>query len=208
MLGWMAAKRLLDLFCAALLLLLLAPVLVVVVSALALDMLLVRRDRGSFLYREPRISRGRVFSLLKFRTLRTDVLAELCTQGSHARLYEADEGNLTWAGRHVLKPWYLDELPQLVNVLRSDISLVGPRPWPPEMVERQVAEGLTYRNEVRAGLTGPAQVTKGSGLRFADLDLRYVEKLRSLRGFSLVRYDLRILWATVRVIVRGEGLSY
>jgi lipopolysaccharide/colanic/teichoic acid biosynthesis glycosyltransferase len=208
MLGWMAAKRLLDLFCAALLLLLLAPVLVVVVSALALDMLLVRRDRGSFLYREPRISRGRVFSLLKFRTLRTDVLAELRTQGSHARLYEADAGNLTWAGRHVLKPWYLDELPQLVNVLRGDLSLVGPRPWPPEMVERQVAEGLTYRNEVRAGLTGPAQVTKGSGLRFADLDLRYVEKLRSLRGFSLIRYDLRILWATVRVIVRGEGLSY
>jgi lipopolysaccharide/colanic/teichoic acid biosynthesis glycosyltransferase len=208
MLGWMAAKRLLDLFCAALLLLLLAPVLVVVVSALALDMLLVRRDRGSFLYREPRISRGRVFSLLKFRTLRTDVLAELRTNGSHARLYEADAGNLTWAGRHVLKPWYLDELPQLVNVLRGDLSLVGPRPWPPEMVERQVAEGLTYRNEVRAGLTGPAQVTKGSGLRFADLDLRYVEKLRTLRGFALVRYDLRVLWATVRVIVRGEGLSY
>jgi lipopolysaccharide/colanic/teichoic acid biosynthesis glycosyltransferase len=208
MLGRMAAKRLLDLFCPALLLLLLAPVLFVVVSALALDMLLVRRDRGSFLYREPRISRGRVFSLLKFRTLRTDVLAELRTQGSHARLYEADAGNLTWAGRHVLKPWYLDELPQLVNVMRGDLSLVGPRPWPPEMVERQVAEGLTYRNEVRAGLTGPAQVTKGSGLRFADLDLRYVEKLRSLRGFSLIRYDLRILRATVRVIVRGEGLSY
>jgi lipopolysaccharide/colanic/teichoic acid biosynthesis glycosyltransferase len=208
MLVRMAAKRLLDLACAALLLLLLTPVLLVVLSALALDMLLVRRDRGGFLYREPRISRGRVFSLLKFRTLRTDMLAEMRTQGSHARLYEADPRNLTWAGRRVLKPWYLDELPQLVNVLRGDISLVGPRPWPPEMVERQLAEGLTYRNEVRAGLTGPAQVTKGSGLRFADLDLRYVEKVRSLRGFALVRYDLRILWATVRVIVRGEGLSY
>lgn len=204
----MAAKRLLDLTCAALLLLLLTPVLLVVVSALALDMLLVRRDRGGFLYREPRISRGRVFSLLKFRTLRAGVLAEMHTQGSHARLYEADPRNLTWAGRRVLKPWYLDELPQLVNVLRGDISLVGPRPWPPEMVERQLAEGLTYRKEVRAGLTGPAQVTKGSGLRFADLDLRYVEKLRTLHGFALVRYDLRILWATLRVIVRGEGLSY
>ena len=108
----------------------------------------------------------------------------------------------------MLKPWYLDELPQLLNVLRGDISLVGPRPWPPEMVERQVGEGLTYRNEVRAGLTGPAQVTKGSGLRFADLDLRYVEKVRRLRGFALVRYDLGILWSTLRVIARGEGLSY
>jgi lipopolysaccharide/colanic/teichoic acid biosynthesis glycosyltransferase len=208
MLGGMAAKRLLDVCCATLLLLVLTPVLVVVLVAVALDLLLVPRDRGSFLYREPRISRGRTFSLLKFRTLRGDMLDEMRAAGSHARLYEADPDNLTWTGRRVLKPWYLDELPQLLNVLRGDISLVGPRPWPPEMVERQVAEGLAYRNEVRAGLTGPAQITKGSGLRFADLDLRYVDKLRSLRGLALVRYDLGILWATVRVIARGEGLSY
>lgn len=208
MLGGMAAKRLLDLSCATLLLLLLTPILFVVVAAMALNMLFVPRDRGGFIYREARISRGRAFGLLKFRTLRTDVLAELHGAGSHARLHEGDLGNLTWAGRHVLKPWYLDELPQLVNVLRGDTSLVGPRPWPPEMVERQLAEGLSYRNEVRAGLTGPAQVTKGSGLRFADLDLRYVDTLRRLGGLALVRYDLQILWATVRVIVRGEGLSY
>jgi exopolysaccharide production protein ExoY len=208
MLGRMRAKRLLDLSCAALLLLFLTPIVIVVVSAMALDMLVVPRDGGGFFYREARISQGRVFGLLKFRTLRDDVLDEMRASGSHARLYESEPHNLTWAGRHVLKPWYLDELPQLLNVLRGDISLVGPRPWPPEMVERQVAEGLTYRNEVRAGLTGPAQVTKGSGLRFADLDLGYVEKLRRLRGLALVRYDLEILWATLRVILRREGLSY
>ena len=208
MLGRMGAKRLLDVVCATLLLLFLAPVLIVVVTAMALSMLIAPRDRGAFLYREQRISQGRVFELLKFRTLRADALADMRGAGSHARLYESEPANLTWAGRRMLKPWYLDELPQLVNVLRGDISLVGPRPWPPEMVERQVAEGLTYRNEVRAGLTGPAQVTKGSGLRFADLDLRYVDSLRRLGGLALVRYDLQILWATVRVISRGEGLSY
>jgi len=175
---------------------------------MAADMVLRPRDRGAFLYREPRISRGRVFGLLKFRTLREDVLADLRDAGGHARLYEAEPANLTWAARRVLKPWYLDEVPQLMNVLRGEISLVGPRPWPPEMVERQVAEGLTYRNEVLAGLTGPAQVTKGSGLRFADLDLRYVDRARRLGGLALVGYDLQILWATVRVIARGEGLSY
>ena len=77
-------------------------------------------------------------------------------------MLEADEANLTWAGRRLLKPWYLDELPQLWNVLRGDMSLVGPRPWPPSMVANQVASGLTYRNEFVAGWTGPAQVQKGA----------------------------------------------
>ena len=77
MLGGMAAKRLLDVFCATLLLLVLTPILIVVVAAMAVDMLLVPRDRGGFLYREPRISLGRTFGLLKFRTLRNDVLVDL-----------------------------------------------------------------------------------------------------------------------------------
>jgi lipopolysaccharide/colanic/teichoic acid biosynthesis glycosyltransferase len=181
------------------------PVLLVVLAAMWLDMLLSRRDRGSLLYREPRISQGRTFDLLKFRTLRTDVVHR--AEG-HARPHEADPANLTWAGRRVLKPWYLDEIPQLFNVLRGDISLVGPRPWPRHMVEQQVAEGLSYRTEILAGLTGPAQVTKGSGLRFEDLDLQYVERLRTLGDWALVRHELGILWRTIGVIARGEGLEY
>src|SRR5439155_21136079 len=208
MLGGMAAKRLIDVFCATLLLLVLTPILIVVVAAMAVDMLLVPRDRGGFLYREPRISLGRTFGLLKFRTLRNDVLADLRRVGSHARLYEAEQNNLTWTGRRLLKPWYLDELPQLLNVLRGDISLVGPRPWPPEMVRRQVAEGLDYRNRILAGLTGPAQVTKGEGIAYADLDSRYLERTSSLSSWALVRYDLGILWRTAVVIARGEGLNY
>jgi lipopolysaccharide/colanic/teichoic acid biosynthesis glycosyltransferase len=199
------SKRALDLIVAGGLLLLLVPLLLVVLAAFALDVLVAPRDRGPLLYRERRVSRGRPFDLLKFRTLRADVLDRAA---GHARLLEADTANLTWVGRRLLKPWYLDEVPQLLNVLRGDISLVGPRPWPPELVERQVAEGLSYRNEIPAGLTGPAQVTKGSGHRFADLDLVYVERLRTLSSAGLVRYDLEILIRTLGVIARGEGLSY
>jgi lipopolysaccharide/colanic/teichoic acid biosynthesis glycosyltransferase len=199
------SKRALDLIVAGGLLLLLLPVLLVVLVAFALDILLAPKDRGPLLYREGRISRGRTFELLKFRTLRADVLDRAA---GHARLLEADAANLTWVGQRLLKPWYLDEVPQLLNVLRGDISLVGPRPWPPELVDRQVAEGLTYRNEITAGLTGPAQVTKGSGRQFADLDLDYVQRLRTLSSWALVRYDLEILRRTVAVIARGQGLSY
>jgi lipopolysaccharide/colanic/teichoic acid biosynthesis glycosyltransferase len=198
-------KRLLDLFVSGVLLVVFLPVLLVVLVAFALDVLLSPRDRGSLFYREARISRGRTFGLLKFRTLRRDVLER---SAGHARLLETDAANLTWIGRRLLKPWYVDELPQLWNVVRGDISLVGPRPWPPELVERQRAEGLTYRDELTAGLTGTAQITKGSGQRYADLDLAYAERFRSLGSWALVRYDLQILVRTIRVIARGEGLSY
>jgi lipopolysaccharide/colanic/teichoic acid biosynthesis glycosyltransferase len=172
------------------------------------NMILSPRDRGGFFYREPRVSRGRLFGLVKFRTLRRDVLDQMRAAGAHARLYEADADNLTWTGRRLLKPWYLDELPQLLNIVRGDMSLVGPRPWPIEMVRRQVAEGLDYRNRIPAGLTGPAQVTKGAGIRYEDLDLRYVEACSSFSSWALVRYDLQVLRQTLAVIARGEGLNF
>jgi len=203
------AKRILDESVAVVLLLVLSPVFAFIFVAMGLGSALRRADRGGWLYRERRISRGREFELLKFRTLRRDALAGMRGE-SHVRLLEADESNLTWAGRRILKPWYLDELPQLWNVVRGDMSLVGPRPWPPSMVATQTAQGLSYRNEFVAGWTGPAQVQKGatetSG--YAALDLAYVELARAGGAGKLVRTDLAILWQTVRVLARGEGLQF
>jgi lipopolysaccharide/colanic/teichoic acid biosynthesis glycosyltransferase len=203
-------KRALDKGVAVVLAILLAPLFVVALAAMGLDMLRVRRDRGHWLYREPRISRGRRFDLLKFRTLRQQVLDGAVGGEAHARLLEVDEGNLTWAGRRILKPWYLDELPQLLNVLKGDMSLVGPRPWPPSMVENQIANGYDYRNRVVAGWTGPAQVQKGitEPAGYTELDLAYVEACRSWSGVSLVRHDLSILWQTIKVLARGDGLRF
>ena len=186
-------------------LVLLSPVIALLLAAIVVDLIVSRADRGPIFYRETRVSRGRTFGLLKFRTLRTSAL--VAARG-HAGPLEHDADNLTWAGRRFLKPWYLDELPQFVNVLRGQISLVGPRPWPPELVARQVAQGHDYRNRIVAGLTGPAQVTKGSAQRYTDLDLRYVEACESLGGWSLLRYDLRVLRQTFGVMARGEGLRY
>jgi lipopolysaccharide/colanic/teichoic acid biosynthesis glycosyltransferase len=183
----------------------LAPVWAVVLGAVGLDMLRCPRDRGRVFYRERRISRGRPFDLFKLRTLRESVLVEA---RGHVRPFEADVGNLTWAGRRVLKPLYLDELPQLVNVLRGEMSLVGPRPWPPELVERQLARGVDYRLRVTAGWTGPAQVSKGLDLEFENLDRAYVELLESRPAREIVRHDLGILRRTVGTMLRGEGLAY
>jgi lipopolysaccharide/colanic/teichoic acid biosynthesis glycosyltransferase len=163
----------------------LAPLFLVAGAAAALA------SRGRVFRREIRISRGKRFGLLKFRSALPD------------------DSGLTWAGRRLLKPRYLDELPQLFNVLRGDMSLVGPRPWPPELVERQVAEGRDYRLRIFAGLTGPAQVTKGiEGTRYEELDLAYVDKCLTVNGWALVLHDLAVLVRTLRVLARGEGLNY
>jgi len=186
------------------LLLALAPVWGVVLVAVGADMLRYPRDRGRLFYRERRISAGRAFGLLKLRTLREDVLVEAA---GHVRPYEADLDNLTWAGRWILKPVYLDELPQLWNVLRGEMSLVGPRPWPDELVDRQLARGIDYRLRVPAGWTGPAQVSKGLDLDFERLDLDYVALLERASPRDVVRHDVRVLWQTVRTMLRREGLA-
>ena len=203
-------KRALDTTVALLLLAILAPLFALGAAAIGIGMLRSAADRGPVLYRETRISRGRRFELLKFRTLRTDVLVRAAGTEPHARLLEADVGNLTWAGRRVLKPWYLDELPQLLNVLRGDMSLVGPRPWPPSMVGQQVASGLDYRLRVVAGWTGPVQVHKGvtEPEGYTALDLEYVEVCRTSSSARLLRHDLALLWRTAKVLTRGEGLRF
>jgi lipopolysaccharide/colanic/teichoic acid biosynthesis glycosyltransferase len=202
------AKWIFDRVLSGLLVLLLLPLYVILAVAITTDAIVSARDRGGVFYREPRISRGEPFELLKFRTLRAGVVRQVRARDDHASPYERESANLTWAGRRLLKPRYLDELPQLLNVLRGDISFVGPRPWPPAMVAKQSSDGLDYRDRIVAGLTGPAQITKGGGLPYAELDLAYVETCRTLGGWSLVRYDLGIIRRTLSVLVRGEGLSY
>ena len=190
-------KRLLDVTVSALLLVLLAPVVAVVALAYALDVALSKRDRGGLLYSEPRISRGREFGLLKFRTLRADVLERAA---GHARLLEVEPANLTWLGRRVLKPWYLDELPQLWNVLRGEMSLVGPRPF--FEADLEAYEDHHFRRlSAKPGITGLWQVSGRSDLSYEDrvrLDMHYI------RNHS-IWLDLQILFRTIPVLLLGSG---
>jgi lipopolysaccharide/colanic/teichoic acid biosynthesis glycosyltransferase len=204
------AKQVFDRVAAAVLLLAATPLFLVAGLLIALDMLFVEADRGPWLYRERRISRGREFDVLKFRVLRASALADLAGRpGSYARQYEEDTSNLTWAGS-IIKRIYADELPQLFGVLRGRLSLVGPRPWPVAMVEQQVADGYDYRLRITAGWTGPAQVRKDIGTKgeSTKLDLGYVELCRTLGGLTLLRYDLGILRQSIGTMLRGRGLRF
>lgn len=184
----MMMKRFLDLLLAVLALLVLGLPLLVLVW-------MVRRKLGSpVFFRQARPGlHGRPFTMVKFRTM-TDA------RGPDGALLP-DAQRLTSFGRF-LRTTSLDELPELWNVLRGEMSLVGPRPLLMEYLPLYSPE-QARRHEVRPGITGWAQVNGRNALSWEEkfrLDVWYVDH-RSLR------LDLRILWLTVRKVLMREGIS-
>ncbi|MGY1783761.1 sugar transferase [Geodermatophilus sp. SYSU D00698] len=193
-------KASLDRIGAVLLVLLALPVLVVLAAAVRLD------SRGPVLFRQVRIGHaGKPFTMLKFRTMTADAEArrgELGARNQNADglLFKvAGDPRITRVGQF-LRRHSLDELPQLLNVLLGQMSLVGPRPPLPEEVARY-DDSVRRRLLVKPGLTGLWQVSGRSDLTWEEavrLDLRYVE------NWSLA-LDLLILWKTLRAVVRADG---
>ncbi|HEX7276175.1 MAG TPA: sugar transferase [Acidimicrobiales bacterium] len=168
------------------------PAAVVLSPVMAVIALLVRLRMGRpVLFRQARSGRGgQEFEIVKFRTMRA---AENDA--------EPDADRLTGLGR-ALRNASLDELPQLWNVLRGDMSLIGPRPTLPEQV-RRYSDHERRRLAVRPGLTGWAQVNGRNAISWPDrieLDLWYIEH----RSVAL---DLRILGRTVRNLFGAEGIT-
>ena len=188
--GGDALNRALDKAIAGLGLALASPVLVAAAVAIKLE------DRGPVLYRQTRVGQGgRDFELLKLRTM--VVGAE--TQGAGFAVNVGDS-RITRVGAF-LRRTSIDELPQLLNVVRGDMSLIGPRPTLRYQVERY-DERQRRRLEVKPGITGWAQIHGRAELSWPErieLDVWYVEH-RSLR------LDLRILAKTARMLATGHGL--
>jgi exopolysaccharide biosynthesis polyprenyl glycosylphosphotransferase len=192
-------KRGLDLAFASLGLLLLLPVL------MAIAMLIKWNSRGPVFYSSQRVGRkGRIFACYKFRTMVEDA-EQLRTQLQHLNerdsiLFKiAKDPRITSLGRF-LRKYSLDELPQLWNVIKGDMSIVGPRPPLHKEVERYELEYLR-RLEVAPGITGLWQVearTSPSFDRYIELDLKYVEQ------WSLMM-DVHILLRTFKVVFAGTG---
>jgi Undecaprenyl-phosphate glucose phosphotransferase len=188
--GWNGLlKRGLDLVVGGTALVLLAPVLLAVAAAVKLS------SRGPVLLRQERMGLdGRAFAMLKFRTMRADAEAETGPVWA-----SRDDDRRTRVGA-VLRRFSLDELPQLVNVLRGDMSLVGPRPERPVFVEtfRHRIPGYMLRHKVKAGMTGWAQVNGWRGNtsleKRIEYDLYYIE--RWSLGFDLTIL-LKTLWRGV-----------
>ncbi len=181
-----------------------APVLGTVAAAIWVESRLDRKARGPILFREQRIAEGRVIEMLKFRTLDAEALASLGDGPTHIGVLER-EGRLTRSGRFI-KQWYLDELPQLLNIARGDIGLVGTRPYPVELYEAELASGITRKRDMPSGLVGPVQSRKGTTMDPLSLDADYWEACQRLPTWRLAALDARILARSMRVLLQHKGL--
>jgi lipopolysaccharide/colanic/teichoic acid biosynthesis glycosyltransferase len=196
----MSAKRLLDVVLAAVATLVLLPLALLIAAAIRLD------SPGRTLFRQTRVGRGgRIFGMWKFRTMVADAEQRRAGLWALSRdpswLALEHDPRITRVGR-VLRHTSLDELPQLLNVLRGDMSLVGPRPLIPVEHDR-MPEWARPRDDVAPGMTGLWQVSGRDALGFEEmlrLDCEYVA------GWSLSR-DLVALARTVPAVLTGRGAN-
>ena len=182
------AKRLLDIVGATTALMILTPLLAAVVVAVFFQM------GRPILFRQQRPGRfGKPFGILKFRTMRNGVDAAGKTL--------PDSERLTTFGRW-LRSTSIDELPELINVLRGDMSLVGPRPLLMEYLPLYSAE-QRRRHDVRPGITGLAQVMGRNALNWErkfEADVKYVDSMS-------IALDLSIVFRSIRAVFRAEGIT-
>lgn len=195
-----STKRLMDVIGSLLLLALLSPVMLVIAIAIPLT------SPGPAIYAQRRIGKaGRPFTMFKFRSMDRDAhdsrhLHAHLNRHTNGPVFKApDDPRITRVGR-VIRRLSLDELPQLLNVLRGDMSLVGPRPALPEEFD-VCSEEVRQRTLVAPGLTCIWQVSGRSDvdfLRWVDMDLEYI------RTWTL-RLDVRLLVRTIPAVFRGRG---
>ncbi len=182
------------------------PVSLVIAAAIAIENAVCPSHRGGVFHSELRVSAGRPFRLYKFRIL-TPAGEQAIKAGAMPKHVENTPSNLTVVGA-VLKKIGLDELPQFLNVLTGKMSLVGPRPKPPAEYREEIELGHDYRAQLQAGLTGPAQVLKGTVRTDADsvrADQEYADLLRKGSQLQILAYDAKALLKTVRVLLRATG---
>ncbi len=183
-------RRLIDIAVSALALALGAPVIVVAMLAIRLE------SRGPVIYRQPRVGKdGAVFDVLKLRTM-----VEGAEHIGAGLAVNVNDPRITRVGA-LLRRTSLDELPNLLNVLRGEMSLIGPRPTLPAQVD-QYTDRQRGRLAVKPGITGWAQVNGRASLPWAErieLDLFYIEH----RSLAL---DLKILSRTPAMVLGGAGL--
>jgi len=182
-------KRLIDFSIALVAVIILAPIFL----ALTIWLYFANKGAGAFFFQERPGLNGRIFKVMKYKTMSDE-------RDQYGQLLP-DERRLTRAGRFV-RSTSLDELPQLFNVLKGDMALIGPRPLLPQYLPLYSKEQMR-RHEVRPGITGWAQCHGRNTVSWSDkfkMDVWYVDHLSLLT-------DLKVIGLTLKTVFRREGIS-
>lgn len=185
-------KRFFDLLISVIVLLALSPIMVLVALLIKLE------DGGAVFYRQNRLTiGGKIFRIYKFRSMRENAEAD-----GKAVLMQKDDDRITRVGR-VIRKCRLDELPQLLNVIQGDMSLIGPRPERPEIAEEyyQTMPEFSFRLSGKAGITGYAQVMGKYNTTPYD---KLVFDLMYLENYSLL-FDIKIALMTLKTVFNAEA---
>lgn len=190
--GQRFAKRTIDIFCCVILLAITSPI--ILLAALAIKLY----DGGPILYKQIRCTiNAREFNILKFRSMRVDA-----EKDGIARMASKNDDRITPIGKFIRKV-RIDELPQLINILKGDMTFIGPRPERPELINEYMDEmpEFAFRMKVKAGLAGYAQVYGQYNTTPYDklkLDLTYIEKYS-------VSLDLKLMLLTLKILFKPES---
>jgi exopolysaccharide biosynthesis polyprenyl glycosylphosphotransferase len=171
------------------------PLLVATAIAIPLE------SRGPAIYRQERVGRnGRPFVLYKFRSMRTDA------ESAGPQWAGEDDPRITRIGRFIRRT-RIDEIPQVFNVLKGDMSFIGPRPERPHFVERLKKEIPFYneRHRVRPGITGWAQINYPYGASVEDAKEKLSYDLYYIKNYSLL-LDIIVLFSTIEVVLWPKGV--
>ncbi|OGF26284.1 hypothetical protein A2303_03750 [Candidatus Falkowbacteria bacterium RIFOXYB2_FULL_47_14] len=201
------AKRIFDILMSVFILLAALPLFLLIAAAVFIEHVLRGQALAPLFYAEERVSQGKPFRFVKFNIFKPETIADMKKRGEFIRTksLEHDGHSLTRVGR-IVQRLYLDELPQLLSVLKGDMSLVGPRPLNLAVYERHVKTGGLTKTALRAGLTGPYQARKGEpGASQERLDQEYLDMCASLSVWRIIIHDIKILFRTLLILLKAKG---
>lgn len=196
---------------AILIFIVLFPVFILIVLGILIEGLFVSRSRGLIFYIEERMSLGRPFCLFKFRTFSIAAIRESERKGNKdygVTAFENQKSNLTFMGRF-MKKFYLDEFPQIFNIIRGEMSFIGPRPLIYKLYEEHKKNGNFAKDQLKAGWTGPWQSRKGSIHTFDEIikvENEYAEEIKRLNDWQRLGYNLKIILRTFKVVCEGKSI--
>lgn len=183
------------------------PIIIFLKLAFILEGLLIPENKGPIFFSYNAVSQGKVFPKYKIRLIKKKYIEPEGAKRGDWIAYSAEwnEDSRTIVGAFV-KKFYLDEIPQFWNVLRGDMSIVGPRPLAVIHYERDLAQGNVTRKLLKGGLLGLGHIMKGRP-EFGNpiYEYEYIDQYIKRSEFGLLRLDLAIIWRGILLILRGGG---